>query len=436
MTSPNKPTLESVATQEDSSSVSEPNRIQLNRLKKNILELSRIGRNEEDRGIYRTAFSDADMEGKRWLLEKIESAGLISKSDGAANISGILPGKNPDAPSIIIGSHIDTVPCAGMLDGALGVLVGLECLQSFKEQGFVPECNLEVIAFSDEEGRFGGMFGSQAFCGKITPETLHSKSDLDGMELGEAMLRQGLDPVRALEAGRDAESIQAYLELHIEQGPELETTSSQVGIVDEIAGLFKWMIRLRGEPNHAGTTPMHLRKDALMGLADFAHEIPRLLEENGGERSRATIGKAQILPGSPNTVPGLVEFSLDVRDTQPETLSELSDACRKALSAISRRRSLMFEFEVQSEIEPAPCDPKLVRIMEQQARDLDLKFLKMPSGAAHDAQTMSSIAPVSMIFVPSKNGVSHSPAEWTAWSDIEAGAALMQKTLAELAKSE
>ncbi len=409
--------------------------IQLDRLKRNILDLAKIGRNEGDRGIYRTAFSDADMEGKRWLLEKLESAGLEAISDGAANISGILPGKNPEAPRIMVGSHIDTVPCAGMLDGALGVLVGLECLQSFKEQGFEPECDLEVIAFSDEEGRFGGMFGSQALCGKITPETLHAKSDLDGMELGEAMLRQGLDPVRALEAGRDAESIQAYLELHIEQGPELETSNSQVGLVDEIAGLFKWIIRLKGEPNHAGTTPMRLRKDALMGLADFAHEIPRILEENGGERSRATIGKAQILPGSPNTVPGLVEFSLDVRDTHPDTLAELSDACRKALSAISRRRGLMFEFDVQSEIEPAPCDPRLVEVMESQARQLELNYLKMPSGAAHDAQTMSSIAPVSMIFVPSQNGVSHSPAEWTAWSDIEAGALLMKSTLTKLAQS-
>jgi N-carbamoyl-L-amino-acid hydrolase len=399
------------------------------------LELAKIGRNDEDRGIYRTAFSDTDMEGKRWLLEKIESAGLESHSDGAANISGILPGTNPDAPRVLIGSHIDTVPCAGMLDGALGVLVALECLQSLQEMGVKPDCSLELIAFSDEEGRFGGMFGSQSVCGKITPETLHSKSDLDGMELGEAMLRQGLDPMRALEAGRDSESIRAYLELHIEQGPELETANAQVGLVDEIAGLFKWMVRLRGEPNHAGTTPMRLRKDALMGLADFAHEIPRILEENGGERSRATIGKAQILPGSPNTVPGLVEFSLDVRDTQPETLEDLSGACRKALSAISRRRGLMFEFDVQSEIEPAPCDPGLVAIMERQAQALGLNYLKMPSGAAHDAQTMSSIAPVAMIFVPSQNGVSHSPAEWTAWSDIEAGANLMQHTLMDLISS-
>ena len=289
-------------------------RVDLERIKHDILSLAEIGRDEKDRGIYRMAFSDADIQGKRWLSERIAAADLEVDRDGAANISGVLRGKQ-DRPRVLVGSHIDTVPCAGALDGTLGVVVGLECLRCIREAGIEPERTLELIAFSDEEGRFGGMFGSQAVCGQINPESLATMTDLNGISLAEEMRRHGYDPMAALEAARDPESISAYLELHIEQGPVLDRLHKPVGIVDEITGLFTWSVCLRGEANHAGTTPMDMRNDAFMGLADFAHEVPRILEENGSDRSRATIGKAQILPGAANTVPGMVEFSLDVRDT-------------------------------------------------------------------------------------------------------------------------
>jgi len=170
-----------------------------------------------------------------------------------------------------------------------------------------------------------------------------------------------------------------------------------------------------------------------MGLAEFAYEIPRILEENGSNRSRATIGRAQILPGAANTVPGLVEFSLDVRDTSEQILEELSIAFRKAISAIARRRNLMFEFEQQSFITPVSCSPQIVAHVARHASDLGFEYERMPSGAAHDAQIMGSLVPVGMVFVPSKYGQSHSPAEWTAWSDIEAGANVMLHTLLDLA---
>jgi N-carbamoyl-L-amino-acid hydrolase len=410
-------------------------RVDIERLKAEILELANIGRREEDRGIYRMAFTDADMQGKRWLRKQIDSAGLESYMDGAANVSGCLEGSS-NLPRILVGSHIDTVPCAGALDGSLGVISGLECLRRLREVGYRPHRSLELIAFSDEEGRFGGMFGSQAVCGQITPDKLNTMSDLDGTLLQDEMKRQGLEPLAALDAARDPESIAGYLELHIEQGPVLDRLQKPIGIVDEITGLFTWSVCLRGEANHAGTTPMDLRNDAFMGLADFAHEIPRILEENGSQRSRATIGKAQILPGAANTVPGLVEFSLDVRDTSESILADLSSACRKALQAIARRRKLMFEFEQKSYIPPVACSPLFVEQLTATAQCLGLDCHKMPSGAAHDAQIMGRIVPVGMIFVPSKNGLSHSPAEWTAWSDIEAGANLMLHSLIALSNLE
>ncbi|QDS93163.1 N-carbamoyl-L-amino acid hydrolase [Roseimaritima multifibrata] len=402
--------------------------VNIERIKQDILALAEIGRNQADRGIYRMAFTDADMEGKRWLQDQIAAADLPCNVDGAANVSATLDGIS-DGPRMIVGSHIDTVPCAGALDGTLGVVVGLECLRSMRENGIQPEQTIELIAFSDEEGRFGGMFGSHSICGLITPDKLATMKDLDGILLQEEMERQGFDPLKALDAAREPESIAAYAELHIEQGPVLDRMNKSVGIVDEITGLFTWSVWLRGEANHAGTTPMDMRNDAFMGLADFAHEIPRILEENGSDRSRATIGKAQILPGAANTVPGLVEFSLDCRDTSEEKLDELATAFRKALSAIARRRSLMFEFEQKSYLHPVQCSLPLVEKFCKHATALGLDYHRMHSGAAHDAQIMGRMVPTGMIFVPSKGGQSHSPAEWTAWSDIEAGANLMLQTL-------
>ncbi|BDS06899.1 Zn-dependent hydrolase [Oceaniferula spumae] len=406
-------------------------RVNIERIKEDILALASIGRNEQDRGIYRMAFSDFDMEAKQWLLGKIDAAGLKSDSDGAANISGILEGTE-DTPRVFVGSHIDTVPCAGMLDGTLGVVVGLECLRILKESGVSLERSIELIAFSDEEGRFGGTFGSEAFTGMINVERLQGSVDLSGVRLYDAMLEQGLDPIKALDARRPAEDIAAYLELHIEQGPVLDEQRLQVGIVENITGLRSWSLKFSGEANHAGTTPMSYRKDALMGLADFAHEIPRILEENGDEHSRATIGKAEVLPGAPNSVPGNVEFSLDFRDPCPAKLEELSQAFQKALAAISRRRGLMFEFSVQGEIHPVDCDTSLVELLASSAENLELRAIKMLSGAAHDAQVIGRIAPMAMVFVPSQGGVSHSPAEWTAWEDVEAGANVMLHALHKL----
>lgn len=412
----------------------ENTRISIERLKEDLRELSEIGR-AEDGGVYRMAFTKADMAGKDWLEGRMKDAGLETRRDGACNVIGRLEGKDPDAPALIIGSHIDTVPCAGILDGTLGVLSGLESLRILAELGETPACPVELIAFSDEEGRFGGMFGSQACAGLITPETIHQACDLDGVKLADAMQEHGLDPWMALEAQRPSEQIAAYLELHIEQGPVLSEMKEQVGVVEAITGLFKWSVTLNGEANHAGTTPMEMRRDAFMGVADFAHELPRILDENGLESSRATIGRVELLPGSPNTVPGEAKFSLDVRDTNEDVMRELERAIRKALSAIARRNKLAFTFEEESWIQPVQCHEPVVDSIEAAAKAASVRYRHMVSGAAHDAQIMAQICPVGMIFVPSKDGRSHSPAEWTALDDIEAGAQVLLRSIQELAFS-
>jgi len=396
-----------------------PMRVDIERLKADVLALGEIGRDPDDRGVYRMAFTEADMRGRHWIMDRTAEAGIPASMDGAGNVHARI---GPDVgPAVVMGSHTDTVPRAGMLDGALGVLCGLECLRVMNEAGVVPSRGIELISFSDEEGRFGGMLGSEAMCGFLTPESLHLVGQ-DGVLLADEMRARGMDPIGLLDARRPAQDIDAYFELHIEQGPVLARAGVPVGVVDEITGLFKWAVRLRGEANHAGTTPMDMRRDAFQGLAEFANGVEALLARAGGSRSRATIGRAEILPGAANTVPGEVVFTLDVRDTDPATLEALAHAAREDLATIARHRGLTLDLEVQSEIAPEACDPALVALVAAAADEVGAPTLVMPSGAAHDAQILARIAPVAMIFVPSRDGQSHAPSEWTDWGDIEMGA--------------
>jgi len=406
-------------------------RVDAARLQRDLDELASIGR-REDHGIYRMAFSDGDIAGRAWLQRSIEEAGLDLYVDEAANIHARLDWDGT-RPVVMTGSHLDSVPGAGHLDGALGVVAGLECLRRIKELGASLRHPLELVAFTDEEGRFGGMLGSQAIAGKLTPEDIYNARDLDGISLVDAMAARGFDALKALRAQRMPESVQGFVELHIEQGPVLDRGQVPIGVVEGIAGLFKWDVRLIGTPNHAGTTPMDMRNDAFGGLAELSVEIPRILEENGSPRSVATIGRVELSPGAANVVPGKVAFSLDVRDTDPRVLDALASAFRKALSAIARRRGLMFEFDVLSELAPVHCDLGIMQTIQAVAEEIGAAAMTMPSGAAHDTQMMAGLTRAGMVFVPSKGGRSHSPAEWTPWEDIEIGANVLLNVLYRMA---
>lgn len=406
-------------------------KINRQRLQSDIETLAEIGR-DKNYGIYRMAFSNSDMQGREWFKNKVEEAGLEFYQDGAANLHARYQW-DEKRPSVIMGSHMDTVPAAGHLDGALGVIVALECLRCIKEQNLNVNFPLEAVAFSDEEGRFGGMLGSQAIAGMLTPEKIVNATDLNGITLIDAMKEVGLDAMNALHAKRHPDSVYAYLELHIEQGPVLDEMGISIGNVDAIAGLFKWDVVLTGTPNHAGTTPMGMRKDAFMGLSEFASQLQRILDENGSPRSVATIGRVEISPGAANVIPGKVEFSLEARDTNPDILNDLANAFRKSLSAIARKHELMFEFRVLSEISPVKSDTGIVETIENVCKSLKIPLLQMASGAAHDAQMLASITRAGMIFVPSKGGRSHSIAEWTDMDDIVKGANVALNTMYRIA---
>jgi len=408
-------------------------RINIDRIEQDITALSQFGFNERDRGVYRQGFSEADMAARAWLRERFEELGMAHRIDGAGNVIGRY---GPDAvPSIVIGSHIDSVPAGGIFDGALGVIAGLECVRTLKENGLDPAFPVEVIGTSEEEGRFGGMLGSQAMTGHVTLDWLDKATDETGYALKDAMAAAGLDCHDALHAYRRPEEIKAFLELHVEQGPVLDTEKTTIGIVEGISGVFKWNIRLLGKADHAGTAPMGMRSDALMGMADFAHEIQRIIDEEGTEKSRITIGYVACKPGFPHTVPGEVDFTIVGRDLDNGIMEGLATACRRVLSSIARRHKLKFEYEEMSWLKPAHCDTELVELIEKKTKELGYSYKIMPSGAGHDAQFFCDHTRSAMIFVPSVGGISHAPDEWTHWSDVERGCQLLLDCVLELAEA-
>ncbi|MDF2179437.1 Zn-dependent hydrolase [Aliiglaciecola sp. CAU 1673] len=401
--------------------------IELSRLQNDLLELAHIGYDPISKGINRPGFSEADMQARRWLMDKLEKEGFSAALDSAGNVIGSLY-PDWDGPVVAMGSHIDSVPCGGMFDGTLGVLAGLECMRVARDLKLDLKFPFEIYAFAEEEGRFGGMMGVQAITGQLTPDWLEKAHDASHKLLKDEMEKCGLNAIDALNARVDPKHFHAFLELHIEQGPVLERIGKPIGVVEAISGVYKWLVRLIGKANHAGTAPMDMRSDAFMGLADFAHEIPRIISEEGTDKSRLTVGKVELKPGYAHTVPGEAEFTLVGRDTDPQIMRNLADACRKVLSSIARKHNLMFEFEQMSWLEPQAMSDQVVKAFCNQAKKLELEHVVMPSGAGHDAQYMAQVTPTGMIFVPSVGGVSHAPDEWTHWQDIEKGANLLLQT--------
>lgn len=408
--------------------------IKLPRLQNDLLELFRIGYDADSKGVFRMGFTEADMQARDWLIKKFEQEGFNARMDSAGNIIGSMSGQH-SGPVVAIGSHIDSVPAGGMFDGSLGVLAGLECMRTVRDHDLHCQYPLEVYAFAEEEGRFGGMMGVQAIAGGLTPQWLETAHDANHVLLKDEMARAGLNALEALNARVDPKHFHAFLELHIEQGPVLERIKKPVGVVDAISGVYKWLVRLIGEANHAGTAPMDMRSDAFMGLADFAHEIPRIIDEDGTDKSRLTIGWVKLKPGYAHTVPGEAEFTLVGRDTDPQVMQDLADSCRRVLSAIARRHNLMFEFEQMSWLAPQAMSDEVIQAFCRQAEALQLDYEVMPSGAGHDAQYMAKITPTGLIFIPSIGGISHAPDEWTHWQDVEIGANLLLHTALDFARS-
>lgn len=405
--------------------------IDLNRLQVFLNRLNDYGRQIDGGGFSRRAFSEADLAARRWLVGEMQAAGLEAGIDAAGNVLGWWRGDG-DEPGVLVGSHIDTVVSGGAFDGALGVAVGLECVKAMKAAGVRPSRTIGVVATSDEEGRFGGMLGSQALSGQVSEDWLRSAIDADRVPLWDAMTAAGFDPAAVPGAALEKGSVAAFLELHIEQGPVLEWAGKPIGVVDVISGVCNWTVKLHGVANHAGSTPMAQRADAFAGLAAVATTIPALIETIGTEQSKITIGKVALQPNTPHTIPGEAEFSVIFKETDERVMRFLTDGFAVQLERAAAAHRLDYEVEEQSWLPPVALDAELRALVAEEAERLSLEYIVMPSGGAHDSQTMTDLCPTALIFVPSKAGVSHAPDEDTDWDDIGSGASLMLAVLMRL----
>jgi N-carbamoyl-L-amino-acid hydrolase len=401
------------------------------RLQGRITELAKFGANPEG-GVSRVAFSAADIAGRKYVSSLMREAGLMVRVDTAGNIIGRREGRDPKLPAIMTGSHIDSVPGGGNYDGNVGVLAAIEVAQTLHERGVRLQHPLEIVSFTDEEG---GLIGSLAMTGRIGPAALEVMSH-SGKTIREGIRVVGGDPDRLGQCIRKPGDLKAFIELHIEQGSVLDESAIDIGVVEGIVGIRRWEVTIDGVANHAGTTPMNRRRDALLGAAEFALAVNRVATTVPG-RQVATVGRIRAEPGAPNVIPGRVVMSLEIRDLEVKKIYDVYDAIRMEASKIAQARQTPISFaalEVAADV--ALTDKRMRRIISRAASSLGLTHKLMPSGAGHDAQDMTHIAPTGMIFVPSVGGVSHSPKEFTSSRDIANGANVLLQTVLAIDRGE
>lgn len=397
------------------------------RIEKHITKLAEFGKTSEG-GVHRVAYSDEDVQAREYIKTLMEAAGLIVQIDAAGNILGRREGNENSLPPILSGSHIDTVPHGGKYDGAVGILSAIECVRVLMENKIQTRHPLEVIVFTDEEG---GLVGSRAMNGTLSSEALTEKSH-SGKTVREGIQALGGDPDNLGSVKRQKGDIKAFLEIHIEQGRILETEDIDIGVVEGIVGIAWWDVTITGYANHAGTTPMNMRQDALMAAAQLILAVNRVV--TGVEGSQVgTVGRINAEPGAPNVIPGKVVMSLELRDLSADKIQFLFKAIEKEAAIISKKTGTQISFDpIDAMAIPAPTDPAIRRQIAESAEELGLTAHFMPSGAGHDAQDMAKIAPTGMIFIPSVGGVSHSPKEFSRMSDIVNGANVLLKTILKI----
>jgi N-carbamoyl-L-amino-acid hydrolase len=394
------------------------------RMEQRIQALSRFGANPQG-GVSRVAFSEADIEGREYIKDLMEQAGLEVRLDTAGNIIGKREGSDPDLPVIMFGSHIDSVPGGGNYDGDVGVIGAIEVAQLLHENGVKTRHPLEIVSFTDEEG---GLVGSRAMTTGLSPGALSVVSH-SGMTIAEGIRVVGGDPDRLELALRRPDEFTAFIELHIEQSAFLHEEGIEIGVVEGIVGIRWWDVVIEGIANHAGTTPMNRRQDAMLSAAQLTLAINRVATSLEG-RQVATVGRIRAEPGAPNVIPGRVVMSLEIRDLDAGKIQQVFDAIRLEAENITEARQTPIGFEeLDVASPPAPTDLRMRKIIAQSAEDLGLSFRLMPSGAGHDAQDMTHVAPTGMIFVPSVGGISHSPKEFTSSEDMANGAGVLLRTV-------
>ncbi len=401
-------------------------RVNGERLNLHLKELSRFGANPQG-GVSRVAYSEFDRQGREYTMRLMRAAGLEVRLDTAGNIFGRRAGSDATRKPIWFGSHIDSVPEGGNYDGTVGSLSAIEVAQALAEQKLQTRHPLEVVIFQNEEG---GTVGSRALLGEVSPTDLQLEAR-SGKKIGDGITFLGGDPARLESAKRRKGDVAAYVELHIEQGGTLDREQLNIGVVEGIVGIGQWEVTITGFSNHAGTTPMNDRRDAMLAFARFADMVNRVVRSEPG-RQVGTVGRVAAFPGAPNVIPGKVVCTLELRDLDNAKITRLQDTVLGEARRIGEATGTTFSYTALHESRSAICDPKLMDVIGTQAKGLGFSTKSLPSGAGHDAQHMAHLCPSAMIFIPSIKGISHAPSEYSTPSDIENGANVLMQTILRL----
>ncbi|QIP13042.1 Zn-dependent hydrolase [Spirosoma aureum] len=399
-------------------------KINQQRIQDRLLELSKIGALPNG-GVGRVGYSKADQEGRAYFMGLMKKAGLVVTVDYAGNIIGRRKGKNPALKPIAFGSHIDSVPNGGNYDGPVGSISGLELIETLNENNIITEHPLELIIFANEEG---GTIGSGAIIGKITPQALKSVTQ-SGLTIADGIRAIGGNPDSLSKVVRKKGDLTAFIELHIEQGGILMTENLQIGVVEGIVGIEHWDVTIEGAANHAGTTPMNSRRDALLAAAKLIVALNEVVTSHEG-RQVGTVGKIAIEPGAYNVIPGKVVLGIEIRDLSYDKIWKLFHEVEGKAQEIAKASETTITFgksgvPVTPALTAKPIQDKIIST----SKALGLSYRYMQSGAGHDSQEMAQIAPVGMIFIPSVGGISHSPKEFSKGVDIGNGANVLLQTM-------
>jgi N-carbamoyl-L-amino-acid hydrolase len=394
--------------------------VRIDRLRGDLEQVARFGATGQPGGVSRTSFSPADQRVRAWLAGQAAGTGLAMRTDGIGNIFLRVPGGEDGAAPVWLGSHLDSVPDGGGFDGALGSLAALEVARRLVEERVPLRRPVEVVVFADEEGNYHHLCGSTALVRDYHADQLAALRGRDGDRLVDALARMGWDPRAATRTAIRPGAVHAFLELHIEQGPVLAERDIQIGVVTGIVGLGGGELVFTGRQDHAGTTPMRVRRDPLRGAAELLLRLPEVAASVTGT-AVATCGIVAAEPGAGNVVPGACRLQLDFRDPDRDRVLALEQAIVAAAGQAADRHRVTVTYHRDSIIDPVRLDERMQQLVETAAAGLGLSTLRMPSGAGHDAQNLAKLAPTGMIFVPSVAGRSHSPAERTSWEDVENG---------------
>lgn len=386
------------------------------------------------KGTTRLTYSKEDLQARNYLKEKMKEYGLQVREDGLGNIFGKLEGTLEDSPSVLIGSHFDSVPNGGSYDGPAGVVAALEVAALFRKNGLKPKYPLEVIAMIEEEGsRFGGgLMGSRGITGLLSEEDFLNLKDKDGISTAQAMAKIGLDS--SLPKKRDPKTMKAFLELHIEQGPILEEKQTPIGIVEAIVGLTQLEVTVEGQAGHAGTTPMDRRSDALVTAAKIIAQLPEMAIEEG-EGTVMTTGRLNIFPNGANVIPDKVVFTVDLRSGKEEHVQIVLKKVYSLIESYSEN-GIQTKTEQLLYIQPKGMNPEIISLFKQKSSELDIQSCSINSGAGHDAMVLSDFTDVGMLFIPSKNGLSHCPEEWSDSRDLANAVQILFETAKKLTEAE